>query len=447
MFRNRMSTARQYPAHWQNLNGYQGQNLFSKCGYDQEVSSPPVLTDPSASKQRPLRILVTSWRDINHPEAGGAEVFLERVTGLLAERGHHVTVVTARYPGGLPQQARDSRLFVRAGGRYSVYPASFAHVLRRSHEYDVILDIANGVPFWTPLATRTPTVCLVHHVHREQWAEVFKAAPAKLGWWLESTVAPMIYRGCRYLAVSGATKKELESIGVDPQRIDVVYSGVDPLVAEKRLLDDHEIRFVCIGRLVPHKRIEIAIRAIATLKDEIPGLSLTIAGGGYWEENLRRTAQEYGVADRVRLAGLVSEQEKANLLADAAAHLMPSMKEGWGLVIIEAGTVGTTSVAFRAAGGTTESIRNDESGILVDSEEQFVQAVRQLALDPQLRDRLGAGAARYARDFSWSSTTDQIEEVLQSAAKRGDRSDSLIQRSREKVRRSPLNRFRLMNNQ
>ncbi len=160
-----------------------------------------------------------SWRDEHHPEAGGAEVFLHRVTTSLAARGHEVTVMSARYPGSLADEVTEGRRMLRQGGRFTVYPRGVVAALRAGWLYDVILDVQNGVPFWSPLVTRTPVVNVVHHVHREQWPEVFEPTRARLGWWLESRVAPTVYRGARYVAVSQATRDDLVACGVDGSRI------------------------------------------------------------------------------------------------------------------------------------------------------------------------------------------------------------------------------------
>lgn len=373
----------------------------------------------AASVDRPdrLRILVTSWRDEGHPEAGGAEVFLERVTSSLAERGHHVTIGTARYPGSLPSQARGDRLFVRAGGRYTVYPRGLLHAAVHRRQYDVILDIANGVPFWTPVALAAPVVCLVHHVHREQWAEVFSPAVSRFGWWMESKVTPAIYRRAQFLAVSNATAADLQGLGVSPERIRVIYSGVETAVPQKRLMEAPPFpHLVCIGRLVPHKRIEIALRTVARMREHFPGVLLTIAGSGYWEEGLRAEAARLGIEDHVRFAGVISDQEKANLLAEATIHLMPSLKEGWGLVIIEAATVATPSIAFGSAGGTKESVVQNETGILVETEDEFYEAVLCLSSDSAERERLGAQALRHSQRFNWGNTADGVEDALMRAA-------------------------------
>ena len=71
---------------------------------------------------------------------------------------------------------------------------------------DVIVDVQNGLPFWTPLLGK-PVVNVTHHVHREQWGQVFGPRRAGVGWWLESRLAPRVYRHSRYFAVSDAVRR------------------------------------------------------------------------------------------------------------------------------------------------------------------------------------------------------------------------------------------------
>ena len=379
------------------------------------------MKDPTLALNRPtssqLRVAFLSWRDIKHPEAGGAEIFLEQVSAGLAARGHRVTVVTARYPGSVAMEARDDRIFFRHGGRLGVYPSGFAHVLRHQRSYDVIVDIQNGVPFWAPLATHTPVLNLVHHIHREQWSQVLGPRQSSLGWWLESRASPRVYRHAQFLAVSQATRAELIELGIAPERIRVVYSGVDPM-PEPRLAAQPAPgpALVALGRLVPHKRVEQAIDTVAALRDEFPDVHLTVAGHGYWEPRLRAHAHAVGVSDRVRFAGVVSEQEKADILAAADVHLLPSVKEGWGLVIIEAGLMGTPSVAYRSAGGTQESILDGTTGVLVADEPGFHDAVRALLRDPARLAAMSDQARDFAGQFSWERSVDEVEAALLASA-------------------------------
>ena len=91
---------------------------------------------------------------------------------------------------------------------------------------------------------------------------------------------------------------------------------------------------------------------------------------------------------------------------------MPSHKEGWGLTIVEAGLHGTPSVAFSFAGGVTESIIDDETGLLAADVAQMTAHVDALLSDSRLRDKYGENARRHARSFSWANTSRDLEAVL-----------------------------------
>jgi glycosyltransferase involved in cell wall biosynthesis len=261
-------------------------------------------------------------------------------------------------------------------------------------------------------------IVLVHHVHKEQWPVVFGPARARLGWWLESRVAPVVYRRSRYVTVSEATRSELAGLGVDPAHVQVIYAGND--LPHELDVGGGEGRHeppsvVILGRLVPHKRVDFAIDTLASLRERFPTLTLDVVGSGYWQDALRDHARRLGVAGAVRFRGFVGEATKHRLLAEASVNLMPSLKEGWGLAVVEAAAQGTPSVAFRAAGGTAESVVHGETGLLADDPAQFTEHVALLLGDPALRDEMGAAARRHARRFTWTATGEQFRVVVESA--------------------------------
>ena len=359
-----------------------------------------------------LRVLFLSWRDQEHPEAGGAEAFLDNVSQLLCARGHEVTIFTAAYEGAAAAQQSAGRAYVRRGRRYSVYPRGAAHLLSHGGDYDVIVDIQNGVPFWAPAFSRTPVVNLVHHVHREQWPEVFGPVRSRIGWWLESRVAPRVYRSSHYLVVSRATRDDLAGLGVDVEQVSVVYSGKEEIPDLSHLPRTSDPSIVVLGRLVPHKRVELALRAVAELRHRRPGLTLDVVGHGYWEPELRAEAARLGIEDAVRFLGFVDDADKQKLLATTWLNLLPSLKEGWGLAIVEAAAHGTPSVAFSTAGGTTESVLDGLTGRLVSSDDEFVTVVDELLGDTVARSSMGVAARVHATSFSWEATADAVEQVL-----------------------------------
>lgn len=376
------------------------------------------------STTRPLRVLYLSWRDRENPEAGGAETFTERTSEVLTQQGHEVTIFTASFPGASPHTKHGDVDVVRRGSKFSVYLHGLWHVLRHSRDYDVVLDVQNGVPFWSPLASKVPVINIVHHVHRDQWGAVFGRRIARLGWFLESKVAPYVYRNTRYVTVSKSTRGELDELGVDPGRVDLVYSGNDrpaDLDHYAGLPRSEAPTMLFLGRLVPHKHVEQAVDILASRAMSHPDLELHVVGGGYWEDEIAKHARARGVEDRVHLHGFVEESVKHDLLARAWVVVMPSHKEGWGLTIVEAGLHGTPAVAYGFAGGPSESIVHGRTGLLADSVGEFEDHVIRLIDDSVLRRDLGHTARLYASSFDWGRAGRRLESVIASVVGHGDR--------------------------
>jgi len=366
---------------------------------------------------RSLSVLLLNFRDLNHPEGGGSEKYLTEVAQGLAARGHRITIRTSAYPGALTRETIQGVRYVRRGGRYTVYLRALAAQLAGRHRADVVVDVQNGVPFLTPLARpATPVVNLVHHVHREQWSVVFGRMVARAGWWLESRLAPAVYRRCQYVAVSDATRDELGTLGVDLERIAVVHNGTDAVADEHVRRRDNPV-VVVLGRLVPQKRVEIAMRAVRALAATHPAIELWVVGSGYWDTELHRVADELGIRDRVTFTGHVSEAEKHRLLAEAWVLALPSLKEGWGLVVVEAGVHGTPAVAFEEAGALKESIHDGETGIVVKGgEDEFTAALGQILDDAPMRTRMSTNVVEWVTRFRWSETVAQWETLLTAVA-------------------------------
>lgn len=357
-----------------------------------------------------IDILFLNWRDLGHPEGGGSETYVHRVAEGLVARGLRVALFCAAHDRAATRdEVVGGVRIIRRGGRFSVYLRGLAHV--RRHRPGMVVDVQNGVPFASALIARCPVVVLLHHVHREQWPILFGRLFGAIGWWLESRIAPWIYRHCPYITVSAATADELGRQGIGPERISVVPNGVDPRppVTSTR---SAQPRLVTLGRLVPHKRVEHAIDAVAQLRGRWPGLTLDVVGEGWWDEQLRAYARERGVEHQVRFHGFVDEQTKHELLAQAWLHVCPSVKEGWGIVVIEAAGHGVPTVAYRSAGGLRESVLDGHTGLLVDDQDELTGAVHRLLDDTGTRVALGEAAQRRAADFTWQATTAAFNAVL-----------------------------------
>ncbi len=379
--------------------------------------------EPTGQQHRGVRaVLLLCWRDTGHPQGGGSETYLQRIGGELAAAGVRVILRTARYAGAARREVVDGVQISRAGGRYSVYLWALAAMagarigigpLRRARP-DAVIDTQNGLPFMARLLYGRRVAVLVHHCHREQWP-VAGPVLSRIGWYVESRLSPVLHRRNQYVTVSLPSTRDLADLGVETRRIAVVRNGLDDAPAQT--LSGPRApspRVVVLSRLVPHKRIEDALDAVAALRGRVPGLHLDIVGDGWWRQRLVDHAAGLGITDAVTFHGHVDEVTKHQLVQRAWVHLLPSRKEGWGLAVIEAGQHGVPSIGYRCSGGLCDSIVDAVTGVLVDDHGELVDRLEQLLGDPVLRDQLGGKAQARSTEFSWRQSAEAMRAVLES---------------------------------
>ena len=353
-----------------------------------------------------MRVVALTWRDLPNPSAGGAEVLIDRLLSGLKERGHEVALVAG---GPVAEHEYET---VNGGGTYSQYLTAPIICMTRFRRADVIIDVENGLPYFSPLWRRRPSVCLVHHVHTDQWHGHFPRPIATACQAVERRVMPVVYRNRTFVAISNSTADDLVAIGVPRDHIRVIESGVD-LPETSSLTRSEEPLFLSLNRLVPHKRVDLLLDAWEIASREIPG-RLVIAGDGPELNRLR--AKAAGIP-RVEVMGRVSEETKDRLLAESWAVLSAAHHEGWGMSIMEGAAAGTPALAVDAP-GIRDAIVDDVTGVLVHAPESelptaLATAWVALSADGPRRERLGRAAEERAAQFSWDVTVDRWQSALQ----------------------------------
>jgi glycosyltransferase involved in cell wall biosynthesis len=364
------------------------------------------------------RVCMLAWRDLDDPEAGGSEVHASTVAALWGQAGIEVTMRTS-FAAGHPQISwRDGYRVIRKAGRYMVFPrAAFSEMMGWHGSRDGLVEIWNGMPFFSPVWGKGPRIVWLHHVHAEMWQMTLPPRLAAVGSTLESKVAPHFYRRTPVVTLSESSKRELvEELRFKPERVTVVPPGVDGRFSPGGEKSPTPL-VVAAGRLVPVKRFEELIEVLVRVKEHQPLLEAVIVGEGYRREDLEAQLRETGADRWIRLAGRVSDEELLDLYRRAWVVASAAAREGWGMTITEAGASGTPAVATRIA-GHSDAIAHEHSGFLVDGRDEFVGALDRVLRDPELRERLSRGAIQHASRFTWAATARGTLEVLAADAVR-----------------------------
>ena len=260
------------------------------------------------------RVSMLAWRDLDDPEAGGSEISAAMVARYWAEAGLEVTMRTS-FAAGRPQVAwRDGYRVIRKAGRYLVFPrAAVSEMLGWHGGRDGLMEIWNGMPFFSPLWARTPHITFIHHLHAEMWQMTLPPRLAALGSFIESKLAPPFYRHIPIVTPSESSKHELvDAMHFQPGRVTVVHPGVDPRYSQGGEKSPTPL-VAAVGRLVPVKRFELLIDALVELRRSHPTLQAVIAGDGYMRDQLEAQIRVERAEAWIQLPGRISDEAVVDL--------------------------------------------------------------------------------------------------------------------------------------
>ncbi|OAG26999.1 hypothetical protein TH606_09230 [Thermodesulfatator autotrophicus] len=230
------------------------------------------------------------------------------------------------------------------------------------------------------------------------------------------------------IANSYSTQK-LATEFCDEEKIHVVHLGVDfedyQIPKNERQewrknwgFSEETVILLTVARMEPRKNQAAVIRAIAELRKEGLPLAYVIAGAGEEEKGLKELVQKHNLEPWVKFLGKISEEEKIKSFCAADIYVMPSIQvgpmiEGFGIVFMEAAAAGLPSIAGNV-GGQPEAVRHGETGFVIDGKniEELKEAIRRLAQDETLRQKMSEAARLWAREHDWSLVSKKIWELV-----------------------------------
>lgn len=358
------------------------------------------------------------WSEFYWPSVGGGELFTMHLVNGMRARGVEVALVTGRLGDTLPAIDNVDGIAVYR------FPFRGAFARRDPAALTAITDgVLALVRSWRP--------DLVHMTWMGPCGVVFRQLQARyplptlitLGQHLSGDVSATSLRGrllrdAAWVAACAQWMRAslLTHVPELSARSSVVYHSVPP---QRSTAPADDTRLLCLGRLVPAKGFDVALRSFARVATRWPRLRLTIAGDGPERSSLAALAAALGVTDRVDFLGRVSPRDTAALIAASTLVLMPSLEETFGLVALETAQQGRPIVASRIE-GLAEIVVDGHSGCLVPPGDAAALAdtVVELLADPARRAAMGAAArARAVHDFSWESHLDAYESLYHRIAR------------------------------
>jgi glycosyltransferase involved in cell wall biosynthesis len=357
------------------------------------------------------RIHALAWRDLDDPEAGGSEVHAHEVMRRWAAAGLSVSQRTSAAVGQPSLGRRHGYDVIRRGSRHSVFPRAItAELFRRMGPYDALVEIWNGVPWFSPVWSRKPKITIMHHVHGPMWGQVLPGPLAAFGRTLENRLAPPFYRRGLMVTPSEATRAELLELGFHGERVTAVSNGTDPEFSRGGEKSAHP-SMVAVARLAPVKRLNLLIDAAAQARLAVPELTLTIVGDGPERAALDEQVRALGASSWITFTGRVNRDDLIDLYRRSWLVVSASLAEGWGLSLTEGAGCGTAAVATDIRGHRS-SVVDGVTGLLAEPSD-LGAAIAKVLNDHDLRARLSAAAHERVRAMTWDASALGVLRVLQ----------------------------------
>lgn len=355
-----------------------------------------------------MNILIFSWRGPGHPNSGGAEIATHEHAKAWVQAGHSVFLFTSAFPGVPSEEVVDGVQIIRRGNQIGTIQivAVFWYLFQAHVKFDLVVDQFHGIPFFTPLFVRSRKLAFIHEVAREIWWTNHLKFPIKyiygaIGYFLEPLIF-LLYKNVNFMTVSKSTKSDLIDWRIPESQITIINNGVtvQPVSVKKELTPT----IIYLGALAEDKGIEDALEVF----NRLPNWQFWVVGRG---ESSYLSKLNFGAG--VKVWGFVEEKEKFELLSRAHIMINTSHREGWGLVNIEANSVGTPVVAYDVP-GCRDSIHDGKTGLLCKRGDLdcLAKSIVDLYNNPENYQTISKNAKIWSDSFSWEKSTQESLKLI-----------------------------------
>ena len=355
-----------------------------------------------------------SWRDIKNPIAGGAETFTHEVSRRWVNWGHEVTLFTAKFSDCKEEEFVDGVKIIRHGSKYTVFLKARKYYKKEfKGKFDVVIDQINTIPFFTPQFVKSgeKIFVLIHQLAREYWWYEVKFPLSVIGYFFELRWLCNNYANITTLA-DESTSHELLDLGF--KKVIIHQEGINMKPLQTLPEKDKNPTIIYLGRLTKAKRPDHLIKAFQIVKKKIPNAQLWFVGDGYFKKKIEKKGNSLPI-----FFGKVSEEKKLDLLRKAWVLVNPSIREGFGLNVIEGNAMGTPAIAYNVPGLNT-SIKNGKTGLLIENGniQSLADGILTMINDSTLRKKLSENGLVWSKTFSWENAAREFINIIEDEVNR-----------------------------
>ena len=362
------------------------------------------------------KILILNWRCPKNPLSGGAEKVTLQHAKAWVKEGYEVIWLAGGYKGCKKQEVIDGVEVFHFGSPITIYLlAPFIYCFKFKCNFDLVVDEIHGLPFFTPLwAFKPKKLAFIHEVAHEIWDEMYSFPLNYFGKLMEK-IYFFFYKKIPFLTVSQSTKDDLFRMGIAPENITVIANGLFLNPVDYVFDKENNLTLLFISRLVKMKGAEECLQLFSLIRKHLPDAKLWIVGAGdkKYCQKLKKLTVQLGVAENTVFYGFVNEAEKIVFMQKSHFLIHTSIKEGFGLTVLEANSQGTPAIVFNSH-GLKDIVIDGVNGYrtVKGDTQEMAEKILNLYCDKTNYDLLAKSSIDYSKKFSWKKAMKESTELV-----------------------------------
>jgi glycosyltransferase involved in cell wall biosynthesis len=355
---------------------------------------------------------------------GGEKQFFELAKHLA--RKHEVHVYTIRLPRAPKEEIYEGIHIHRVGilkhpmDRRSLLPLPFYMMALFFKKLPKNVDLIHCNSYFPCLAgfvraraCKKPITAVIHDIYRGTWgAALGNKLLGPGGDFIEEIVCKLPYT--KIVTVSSTTRRNLvKTFHLPAEKIEVCGSGIDVGLIDSIKSKKIKNQIIYVGRLVPHKHVDELIRAVQKLRKDIPDVRCKIVGGGILREKLEEMIKNLNLRENIELIGdLPRYEDVISLIKSSEILVLPSTREGFGLVVLEAMRCKTVPVVYNLPCYHDYATKEEVVFVRQRDVAGMGNAIQGLLRNRKKIRRMAKAGFKVSGKYSWQEFCERVERVF-----------------------------------